>query len=90
MHGARCTDAQAALEQARHLAPDEEVAFNWRSHRGDQLLEIALSEEPAAGGAPAREAARKSKFSHGFRLDEVRAARMARAWRVRGACVARA
>jgi len=60
--------------QARLLAPDEEVAFNWRSHRAEHLLELALSEEPAPGGTPAaREAARKSRFSHGFRLDEVRA-----------------
>merc|ERR1719424_157878 len=59
-------------EQARLLAPDEEVAFNWRSHRAEHLLELALSEEPAPGGTPAaREAARKSRFSHGFRLDEL-------------------
>ena len=42
-----------ASEQARLLAPDEEVAFNWRSHRAEQLLELALSEEVAAAGSPA-------------------------------------
>ena len=42
-----------ASEQVRLLAPDEEVAFNWRSHRGEQLLELALSGEVAAAGSPA-------------------------------------
>ena len=63
--------ACVALDKARHLAPDEEVAFNWRSHRAEHLLELALSEDPAPGGAPAREGARRSRFSHGLRLDEV-------------------
>ena len=39
--------------QVRLLAPDEEVAFNWRSHRGEQLLELALSAEATAAGSPA-------------------------------------
>ena len=48
---ASCARAPRGLSpQARLLAPDEEVAFNWRSHRAEHLLELALSAEVEVGG----------------------------------------